>query len=175
MLLIRSSRAATMTKSPTVRLLVGLLVTLAAVTIFSWYTLYQLNGLRKLQTDTIDLNRHDSLLLLRVQNDLNALGLTLRDMTDVQQPSAIEEYRSEFSHLRADLEEAIQAETQLVPIARRADSQAQMLASLQHFFQTSEQVFAAATAGHESAARELASTQLSAEQLILAARVSRLL
>ncbi|MBV9300751.1 MAG: sensor histidine kinase [Acidobacteriaceae bacterium] len=175
MLLIKLRQTSAMTKSPTLRLLVGLLVTLAAVTIFSWYTLYQLNGLRKLQTDTIDLNRHDSLLLLRVQNDLNQLGLTLRDMTETQPASAIEEHRSEFSHLRADLEEAIQAETQLGPLARRAESQAQLLGSLRHFWQTSDQVFSTAEAGHESTARELASTQLSAEQLILAARVSRLL
>ncbi len=52
---------------------------------FSWYALYQLSGLRKLQTQTIDLNRHDSLLLLRVQNDLNTVGLKLRDMTDLPQ------------------------------------------------------------------------------------------
>ena len=107
-----------MTKSPTVRLLFGLFVTLAAVTIFSWYALTQLNGLRKLQTDTIDLNRHDSLLLLRVQNDLNTLGLALRDMSEIQPPPTIAEYRAEFAHLRADLEEAIQEEEQLAPVTR---------------------------------------------------------
>ncbi|MGI8961161.1 MAG: sensor histidine kinase [Bryobacteraceae bacterium] len=164
-----------MTTSPTVRLLFGLFVTLAAVTIFSWYALTQLNGLRKLQTDTIDLNRHDSLLLLRVQNDLNTLGLALRDMSEVQPASEIAEYRAEFTHLRADLEEAIQEEGQLAPVTRAADKQAQLVESLRHFWQTSEQVFATANAGHEGAAKELASTQLSAEQLILAAKVSRLL
>lgn len=164
-----------MTTSPTVRLLFGLFVTLAAVTIFSWYALAQLNGLRKLQSDTIDLNRHDSLLLLRVQNDLNALGLALRDMSEVQPSSEIAEYRADFASLRADLEEAIQAEAQLAPVTRGADKQAQLLESLKHFWQTSEQVFATANAGHENAAKELASTQLSAEQLLLAAKVSRLL
>jgi signal transduction histidine kinase len=164
-----------MTKSPTVRLLFGLFVTLAAVTIFSWYALTQLNGLRKLQTDTIDLNRHDSLLLLRVQNDLNTLGLALRDMSEVQPSSEVAEYRAEFAHLRSDLEEAIQEERQLAPVTRAAAEQAQLVESLKHFWQTSEQVFATANAGHEGAAKELASTQLSAEQLILAAKVSRLL
>lgn len=164
-----------MTRSPTVRLLFGLLITLAAVTVFSWYTLLQLNGLRKLQTDTIDLNRHDSLLLLRVQNDLNTLGLTLRDMTENQQNSGIAEYRARFTRLRADLEEAIQAEAQLARLTRRADSESQLLESLKHFWQSSDQVFEAASEGHEADARELASTQLSAEQLVLAAHVSRLL
>lgn len=164
-----------MTKSPTVRLLFGLLVTLAAVTVFSWYALYQLNGLRKLQTDTIDLNRHDSLLLLRVQNDLNNLGLELRDMAETQPSSEVAEFRPQFAHLRTDLDEAIQAEGQLSPVTRAADKQAQLVESLKHFWQTSERVFATAKAGHETAAKELASTQLSAEQLILAARVSGLL
>jgi signal transduction histidine kinase len=169
------ARQPAMTKSPTVRLLFGLFVTLAAVTIFSWYALTQLNGLRKLQTDTIDLNRHDSLLLLRVQNDLNTLGLALRDMSEVQPSSDVAEYRAEFAHLRSDLEQAIQEEGQLAPVTRAAAEQAQLVESLRHFWQTSEQVFATANAGHEGAAKELASTQLSAEQLILAARVSRLL
>jgi signal transduction histidine kinase len=169
------TRPAGMTKSPTVRLLVGLLVTLAAVTIFSWYALYQLNGLRKLQTDTIDLNRHDSLMLLRVQNDLNTLGLVLRDMAETQSSSGFAEIRAEFAHLRTDLDEAIQAEGQLVPATRDAGEQAKLVESLKHFWQTSERVFATAKAGHESAAKELASTQLSAEQLILASKVSRLL
>jgi signal transduction histidine kinase len=168
-------RQPAMTKSPTVRLLFGLFVTLAAVTIFSWYALTQLNGLRKLQTDTIDLNRHDSLLLLRVQNDLNTLGLALRDMSEVQPSSDVSEYRAEFAHLRSDLEEAIQEEGQLAPLTRPADTQAQLLDSLRHFWRTSEKVFATANAGHEGAAKELASTQLSAQQLILAANVSRLL
>jgi signal transduction histidine kinase len=168
-------RQPAMTKSPTVRLLFGLFVTLAAVTIFSWYALTQLNGLRKLQTDTIDLNRHDSLLLLRVQNDLNTLGLALRDMSEVQPSSDVSEYRAEFAHLRSDLEEAIQEEGQLAPLTRPADTQAQLLDSLRHFWRTSEKVFATANAGHEGAAKELASPQLSAQQLILAANVSRLL
>src|SRR5436305_1750061 len=169
------ARQPAMTKSPTVRLLFGLFVTLAAVTIFSWYALTQLNGLRKLQTDTIDLNRHDSLLLLRVQNDLNTLGLALRDMSELQPSSDVAEYRAEFTHLRSDLEEAIQEEGQLAPATRAPDEQAQLVESLKHFWQISERVFATANAGHEAAAKELASTQLSAEQLILAAHVSRLL
>ena len=100
-------------KSPTARLLVGLLVTLAAVAVFSWYSLYQLSGLRKLQTTTIYGNREASLLLLRVQNDLNTLGLYLRDMTDRQLSSGIAGYQSKFSRLQADLQEAIDAEEKL--------------------------------------------------------------
>ena len=42
-----------------------MVVTLAAVAIYSGYTVTQLRGLRRLQAETIDRNRADSLLLLR--------------------------------------------------------------------------------------------------------------
>ena len=164
-----------MTKSPTIRLLLGLLITLGAVTGFSSYALYQLHGLRKLQTETIDLDRHDSLLLLQVQSDLNTIGLKLRDMTQMTQSSRISEYRSDFARLQADLERAIQQEATLAPVKRRADKQAQLVDSLNQFWHTSGQVFQAASAGHERSARALVSTQLSAEQSVLASRVSNFL
>ncbi len=164
-----------MIKSPTLRLLLGLLVTLAAVTGFSWYALYQLSGLRKLQTETIDLDRHDSLLLLQVQNDLNTIGLKLRDMTEAPRSLGIAVYRDDFARLRTDLNDAILAEAKLAPVIRRADRQAALVESLNRFWKTSDQVFAAAAAGHEIAARNLASTSLSEEQSSLATQVSHLL
>src|SRR5580704_11184339 len=66
--------------SPTGRLLAGLAVTLAAVGVFSFYALRQIRGLEDLQTRIVDRNRKDSLLLLRIQNDLNQLGIAMRDM-----------------------------------------------------------------------------------------------
>jgi signal transduction histidine kinase len=142
---------------------------------FSWYALYQLSGLRKLQTQTIDLNRHDSLLLLRVQNDLNTVGLKLRDMTELPEAAAITAYRGDFNSLRDDLEEAIQAEGKLAPVTRRAGQQAELLRALKQFWQLTDEVFEQAKAGHEASARSLALTQLSPQQSALAARVSGLL
>lgn len=164
-----------MTKSPTIRLLFGLLITLAAVLGFSWYSLHQVNGLRTLQTDTIDLNRHDSLLLLRVQNDVDTAGLEIRDMIQSESNTPISAYRTEFDHLRADLQDAIDAEARLAPLTRRADKQAELVDALQRFWRSSDQVFAAASAGREAAARRLASTELFPGQATLASRVSRIL
>lgn len=161
-----------MTKSPTIRLLLGLVFTVVAVTGFSSYALHQLSGLRKLQTNTIDVNRHDSLLLLRVQSDLNTIGLKLRDMTRPQPNSAIAEYRDQFAALRSDLEDAIQQEAKLAPATRRASTQAQLVEALRRFWQASDEVFAAASAGHEAAARTLAATELAEQQTTLASRVS---
>jgi signal transduction histidine kinase len=142
---------------------------------FSWYALYQLSGLRKLQTQTIDLNRHDSLLLLRVQNDLNSVGLRLRDMTEQPQGVGIAAYRSDFDSLRDDLEESIEAEAKLAPVTRRAGQQAELVRALQQFWQLTDEVFEQAKQGHEAAARRLALTQLAPQQSALAARVSSLL
>jgi hypothetical protein len=90
-----------MIKSPTLRLLLGLLVTLAAVVGFSSYMLKQLDGLEALQTQTIDLNLHDSLLLLRVESDLNMIGLRLRDMTRRPLKEDIGDFRDEIDRLTA--------------------------------------------------------------------------
>jgi signal transduction histidine kinase len=164
-----------MTKSPTARLLLGLLITLAAVMGFSWYALTQLSGLRKLQTETIDLNRHDSLLLLRVQNDVNTIGLKLRDMTQASRTRGIGRYQGQFARLREDLEEAVYADAQLTPATRRANKQAQLVNVLGQFWQTSDHVFKEAAAGEEDVSRTLISTQLSAQQALLATQVADLL
>jgi hypothetical protein len=45
--------------SPTTGLLLGLVLTLAAVLVYSFYTRSQLTGLRKLQSEMVDRNRKD--------------------------------------------------------------------------------------------------------------------
>jgi signal transduction histidine kinase len=164
-----------MSKSPTLRLLFGLLITLAAVSGFSSYTLYQLRGLRLLQTNTIDLNRHDSLLLLRVESDLNRFGLRLRDMTRVPQTEDVSKYREEFARLDADLQESLEAEEKLTLNFRRRGQHAQLIAALKQFWQNCDEVFSAANSGHTEAARRMASTNLFAQQADLAAMVANLL
>src|SRR5438552_604655 len=72
--------------TPTIRLLAGLAVTLAAVSLYSVYTIVQMRGLERLQTESIDRNRTDSLLLLRIQNNLNGIDLAMRDMLDAAEP-----------------------------------------------------------------------------------------
>ena len=68
--------------SPTSGLLLGLIITLAAVVAYSGYVTLQIQRLRQLQSDLLDRNRKDSLQLIRIQNDLNSLGLAMRDMLD---------------------------------------------------------------------------------------------
>jgi hypothetical protein len=75
--------------SPTLGLFFGLIVTLAAVVAYSWYITVQISGLKKLQTDLTERDRKDSLQLLRAQDDLNSLGLAMRDMLDTDEPYPI--------------------------------------------------------------------------------------
>src|ERR1700761_7827259 len=124
-----------MIKSPTLRLLLGLLITLAAVAGFSSYTLFQLRGLRLLQTNTIDLNRHDSLLLLRVESDLTRFGLGLRDMIRATRADDVNRFREEFRRLDADLQESLEEEEKLAVGTRRRNQHAELLKALTKFWQ----------------------------------------
>jgi signal transduction histidine kinase len=162
-------------KSPTKRLLIGLLVTLAAVTVFSCDAFYQIRGLRTLQHNLIDRNRHDSLLLVQVLNDVNTLGATLRYMTDSTQESTIAAYRDRFTRVRKDLEHAVNEEAQSSPVTRQPENQARLLESLKNFWKMSDRVFEEANAGQEESARSLATMQLANQQSRLASFVSLLL
>src|SRR3954447_11267640 len=116
------------TRSPTPALLLGLIITLAAVVGVSWYITRQLSGLRALQTDLADRNRTDSLQLLRIQNDLNSLGLAMRDMLDSEGPYPLTAWTAQFARIRTDLESAIAREAE-VAVARRTPEQSQYLTS----------------------------------------------
>lgn len=90
-------------RSPTTGLLLGLIISLAAVVAYSWYITVQISGLRRLQSDLVERNRKDSLQLLRIQNDLNSLGLAMRDMVDADEPYPLTAWSAQFQRIRADL------------------------------------------------------------------------
>ena len=166
-----------MSNSPTIRLLLGLLVTLLAVAGFSWYALRQVSGLRKLQSQLVDLNRHDSLMLLQVQNDLNAVGLELRDMVrlSARKQRKLSEFQTDFEKLRFDLEESIRNESKLSPVTRMPNREQDLTHSLEHFRETSDELFRLAHAGEEAEARSLIGAQLAPQQFKLSALVLHLL
>ena len=106
--------------SPTAGLLLGLVITLAAVVTYSWYITRQITGLRALQTDLADRNRKDSLQLLRIQNDLNSLGLAMRDMLDTDEPYPLTAWSAQFERIRVDLEDALRREQEVAVGAAHA-------------------------------------------------------
>src|SRR5947208_4090856 len=103
-------------RSPTFGLLAGLAITLSAVALYSGYTVMQLHGLEHLQGAIIDRNRADSLLLLRIQNNLNSLGLAMRDMVDGSEPYPLTAWQGQFRRIRTDLEDALVREQQYSPL-----------------------------------------------------------
>ena len=71
--------------------------------LYSGYTASQIHVLERLQGEIIDRNRADSLLLLRIQNNLNSLGLAMRDMLDGSEPYPLTAWQAQFRRIRADL------------------------------------------------------------------------
>ncbi len=161
--------------SPTVRLLAGLTITLAAVGVYSGYTIVQLHSLRELQTRTIDRNRTDSLLLLRIQNGLNSLALTMRDMVDSDEPYPLTAWRPQFRRIRSDLEDALSREEKFSPIDQSPDQRRYMSDSFRQFWDALDRIFDLARGGQEEEARARIRMSLEARQAALSTAVSRLL
>jgi signal transduction histidine kinase len=162
-------------QSPTGGLLVGLAVTLLAVALFSWHALTQMDGLRQLQTETIDRNRRDSLQLLRIQDNLNNLGLSMRDMVEDASPYPIEAYRVEFERVRYDLDDAVRTENTLAPASRSAGQQAFLQDSLAQFWEAADRMFRLAEAGDHEQARKLIREVMQPRHASLTSTVARFL
>jgi len=168
-------KASSAQSSPTTGLLLGLVVTLAAVLVYSFYTRSQLAGLRALQSDMVDRNRRDSLQLLRVQNDLNSLGLAMRDMLDSREPYPLTAWSAQFQRVREDLDAALKLEEQFSPTARTADQRQFLSQSLAQFWDAVDRMFELAGSGREKEARDQIQFTLQARQAALSTAVSRLL
>src|SRR5690242_4607459 len=147
-------------ESPTARLLAGLAVILSATAVYSGYAIAQLHGLEQLQTGIIDRNRADSLLLLRIQNNLSSLGLAMRDMLDGSEPYPLTAWQAQFRRIRNDLEDAFARE----PRNGGPGDRNYITASLDQFWDALDGVFALARSGDETEARALIRLSLQARQ-----------
>jgi signal transduction histidine kinase len=162
-------------RSPTLGLLLGLIVTLAAVVAYSAYITWQVAGLRKLQAELIDRNRKDSLQLLRIQNDLNLLAVAMRDMLDNDEPYPLTAWSAQFRRIRTDLDDAMRLEAKLAPTTRTPEQSASLSSSLAQFWDAVDRVFALAGEGNEKDARGQIQLSLQARQAALSTAVARLL
>jgi signal transduction histidine kinase len=167
-------------RSPTIRLLAGLAVTLSAVAVYSAFTFVQLRGLEELQTTAIDRNRLDSLLLLRIQGNLNQIALTMRDMLDGSEPYPLTAWEGQFRRIRTDLADALEQEAKYSPVEQpggsvEADQRKQLSSNVSQFWDALDRVFALAGSGDRSKARDMIRLSLQARQDTLSAAVARLL
>jgi len=107
------------------------------VAVYSGYTITQLHSLQELQARTIDRNRTDSLLLLRIQNNLNSVALAMRDMLDGTEPYPLTAWRGQFQRIRIDLEDALAQEERTSPLDRGADQRRYLSDSVAQFWDAS--------------------------------------
>jgi signal transduction histidine kinase len=150
-------------------------VSVAAVGIYAAFTVAQIRSLRTLQADAIDRNRADTLLLLRIQNDLNSIGMTMRDMLDGSEPYPLTAWRGQLNRIRGDLDDALQREAKVAPSERSKDQQNYLSISFSGFWDAVDRVFGIAAAGNEAEARTQIRLSLQARQAALSTAVSRLL
>jgi len=167
-------------RSPTTPLYIGLIITLLAVVGYSFYVSRRIASLRELQNNLIDRNRKDSLQLLRIQNELNSIGMSLHAMLDVDPLDTSPRYpltawQPQFQRMRDDLQDAFAREQQFSPAGRTPDQQQYLLSSLTQFWDAVDRTFAMARGGREQDAREQIRLSLQARLAALSNAVSRLL
>jgi signal transduction histidine kinase len=148
---------------------------LAAVVAYSAYITRQISGLRELQSNLVDRNRKDSLQLLRIQNEVNALALAMRDMLDNDEPYPLTAWSAQFQRIRTDLDDALRLEQQFAVTDRTPEQRQYLQNSVSQFWDAVDRTFALARDGKESEARAQIRFSLQARQEALSSAVARLL
>jgi hypothetical protein len=141
-------------RGPTRGLYFGLAITILAVLAYATYITMQFSGIRKLQSEMVDRNRKDSLQLLRIQNDLNSIGLAMRDMLDAGEPYPLAAWNAQFDRIRNDLDVALHQEETVAGATRTSDQRRYLSQSLSQFWDATDRMFALTGKGNETAARE---------------------
>jgi signal transduction histidine kinase len=162
--------------SPSTRLWIGLCITLSIFAIFALYNIQKMRGLEDFQANVVEKNRKSSLQLLRLQDDVYFLAVSLRDMTLPESRYPIFYWRSEFTRVRQDVNQALALEAQYA--ASSADGnqkRAQLRDLLDEFWTTADEAFALADRGHEETARYVIRSQLENRREIISQVISRLL
>ncbi len=169
------ARSPALQRSPTTGLVLGLVVTLAAVVAYSAYITRQISSLRAMQSNLVDRNRKDSLQLLRIQGDLNSLAIDMRDMLDNDEPYPLTAWSGQFQSKREDLEDALRLEARVAVADRTADQRQYLSNFFLQFWDAADRTFALAREGKEADARAQIQLTLQARQAALSTAVARLL
>lgn len=159
---------------PASKLYLGLVVTILAVLVYASYITIQFAGVRRLQSEMVDRNRKDSLQLLRIQNDLNSLGLALQDMLDAGHAYPLVAFSAQFGRIRTDLEDALHKEEALTVAAPTNEQRRYMFQLVEQFWGASDQMFALAQSD-ENAARGQIRDKLEPQREQLTSAIARLL
>jgi signal transduction histidine kinase len=158
--------------SPTPALLGGLVVTLIAVLVYSIYTVHQIRTVRDVQEQLVDRNRRASLQLLRIQDNLNELGLAMRDIIERSEPYPVTAWEAPLGRIRRDLDDALGLEAALA-VGRARDDDVYLRNSLRQFWDAFDRVFEKARKGREAEACGEIRDSLQARREALAALIAR--
>ena len=153
-------------KSPTPRLVAGLVFTLLVIGAYAAYTLRSVSRMREVQTEIVDRNRRGSLQLIRIQNDLNALALAMRDLLDNPDRYPLLAWKSPLARIRQNLDDAV---------ARAAPRNEYVKSAFAEFWRACDVMLQQAERGNEQAARQLVQSTLEPRQEALTALIARLL
>jgi signal transduction histidine kinase len=162
-------------RSPTPRLLAGLVFTLLVIGLYAAYTLRTVDRMREVQRGIVERNRLASLQLIRIQSELHALGLSMRDMLDNREGYGLTAWRPALERVRFNLDHAITREAELTGARRTAQQSMYLRTSFTTFWDTAERMLQLAAQGREPAARETVRDTLQPQQEALTALVARLL
>ncbi len=142
---------------------------------YSAYISHQISGLRDLQKNLVDRNRKDSIQLLRIQNDLNSLGLGMRDMLGADSQYPISAWSNQFDRIHQDLAAALILEEQLSPDVRTADQRRLLSNMFSQFWEASENTFELSAQHDDLAAKDEIRNAMQPRQEALSYAVARLL
>lgn len=161
--------------SPSARLLAGAFFTLLVIVAYAGYTVSLVQRMRQVQTHTIEQNRKAALQLIRIQSDLNALALAMRDILDNVDNYPVTAYAGPLDRIRDNLDDAIRAESLLSGGRRDPEQTAFLMASFSQFWTAVEQVRRMAETGEDPEARQLVRNTLLPRQETLSSLTARLL
>lgn len=161
--------------SPWRRLALGVAVALAVIGAFAAYTVGAVRRMRQVQSEIVEQNRKAALQLIRIQGDLHALGLAMRDMVAPEEEYPLAAWGGQFRRIHEDLDDAIRTESRYAGGRRDAQQTAYLLASFDQFWRVAEEVQRLAETGREGEARALVRGTLQARLDTLSALTSRLL
>ena len=162
-------------KSPTIPLVTGLAFTLLVIGGYAFYTLRSVGRMREVQTSIVDRNRLGSLQLIRIQNELNSLGLAMRDMLDESQRYPLEAWVAPLARVRENLDDAITREAQLAQGIRSPQQASYLTNAFADFWRACDMAIGLARGGERPKALAMVRGTLQPRLEALSSLTARLL
>jgi signal transduction histidine kinase len=162
-----------------VRLTLGLVLSLLTILGVCLYAAHEIAVLRDEQMAVSERHRRDSLELLRIQNNLSALSVSLRDLMDQPKAAPLDReglmaWQNTLGRLRGDLTQAIELEQTLAPL-RPPGQQQELTETADRLWGAIDRAFTLLIHGDTAGASEVFRSSALPRHAELAASVSQFL